>query len=83
MRLGEPSRTSRAADPVAVHGRQVAVEHDHVVVGAGRALQGCRAVVDHVDGETGVAQTLADPVGQRDVILHDQHSHLHIVRLPG
>ena len=72
-----------AADPVAVHGRQVAVEHDHVVVGAGRALQGCRAVVDHVDGETRVAQTLADPVGQRDVILHDQHSHLHIVRLPG
>ena len=72
-----------AADPVAVHGRQVAVEHDHVVVGAGRALQGCRAVVDHVDGETGIAQALADPVGQRDVILHHQHPHLHIVRLPG
>jgi hypothetical protein len=34
-----------------VHGRQVAVEHDHVVAGAGRALHGCRAVVDHVDGE--------------------------------
>ena len=47
-----------AADLVAVHGRQVAVEHDHVVVGAGRALQGCRAVVDHVDGET---RRRADP----------------------
>jgi hypothetical protein len=50
MRLGEPS-----PDAVAVHGRQVAVKDDHVVAGAGRALQGCRAVVDHVDGETGVA----------------------------
>ena len=47
------------------------VEHDHVVVGARRALQGCRAVVDHVDSETRVAQTLTDPVGQRNVILHD------------
>ena len=83
MRLGEPSRTSAAADPVAVHGRQVSVEDDDVVVGADRAVQGCCAVVDHVDGETGVAQALADPVSQRDVILHDQHSHLHIVRLPG
>ena len=72
-----------AANPVAVHGRQVAVEHNHVVVGAGRALQGGRAVVDHVDGETRVAQALADPVGQRDVILHDQYSHIQIVRPPG
>jgi hypothetical protein len=38
-----------------------------------------RAVVDDVDGEPGVAQTLADSVGQHDVILHDQHSHLHIL----
>jgi len=68
-----------AADPVAVHGRQVAVEHDHVVVGAGCALQGCRAVVDHVHGETRVAQALADPVGQRDVIFHNQHPHVHIL----
>jgi hypothetical protein len=72
-----------AADLVAVHGRQIAVEHDDVVVGTGRALQSCRAVVDHVDGETGVAQTLADPVGQRDVVLHDQDSHLLIVRRRG
>jgi hypothetical protein len=35
-----------AADAVAVHGRRVAVEDDHVVAGAGHALQGCRAVVD-------------------------------------
>jgi hypothetical protein len=73
MRLGEPSRTSR---------RQVPVEDDHVVAGAGRALQGGRAVVDHVDGETGVTQALADPVSQRNMILHDQHPHPHIMRLP-
>ena len=82
MRLGEPSRTSWRQTRVAVHARQVAVEHDHVVLGAGRALQGGRAVVDHVDGEPRVAQTLADPVGERDVILHDQHSHAHIVHRP-
>ena len=70
-----------AADPVAVHGRQVTVEHDHVVIGARRALQGCRAVIDHVHGQARVAQTFADPVGQRNVILHDQHPHMHIVRL--
>jgi hypothetical protein len=67
----------------AARGRQVAVEDDHVVAGAGRALQGGRAVVDHVDGETGVAQALADPVGQRNVILYDQHPHMDIVRLAG
>ena len=70
--LGGKSAAGREAGPadaIAVHSRQVAVEDDHVVVGAGRALQGCRAVVDHVDGKTGV--------------LHDQDSHLHIVRQPG
>jgi hypothetical protein len=29
----------------------------------------------------GVAQALADPVGQRNVILYDQHPHMHILRL--
>jgi hypothetical protein len=46
---------------------------------AGRC--GGRAVVDNIHGETRVTQTLADPVGQRNVILHDQHPHLHSVRL--
>ena len=40
-------------------------------------------VVDHVDSEPRVAQTLTDPVGQRDVILHDQHTHPDIVRPAG
>ena len=71
-----------AADAVAVHGRQVTVEDDHVVVDGGRALQGCRAVVDDVDGEPGVAQALADPVGQRDVILDNEYPHVHILH-PG
>ncbi len=36
-----------------------------------------------VDGETGVARALADPVGQRNVILHDRHPHLHSMRRAG
>ena len=68
-----------AADPVAVHGRQVTIEHDHVVLSTCRALQSCRPVVDHVDREPGIAQTLADPIGQHNVILHDQDSHRHIL----
>jgi hypothetical protein len=28
-------------------------------------------------------EAIADPVGQRNVILYDQHPHLHIVRLAG
>ena len=62
-----------------MHGRQVAVEDDDVVVRAGRAPQGRIAVVDDVDGEPGVAQPLADPVGQPDVIFHDQDSHVHML----
>jgi hypothetical protein len=81
MRLGEPSRT--CGRPCRRARRAVAVENDHVVVGVDRALHGCGAVVDHVDGESRVAQTLGDPVGQRDVIFHDQHPHLHIVRPAG
>jgi hypothetical protein len=45
---------------------------------AGRALFAARR-----DGETGVAQALADPVGQGNVILYDQHPHVQIVRLAG
>jgi hypothetical protein len=45
-----------SADLVAVHARQVAIEHDHVVVDARRALDRRRAVVDHVDGEHGVGR---------------------------
>jgi hypothetical protein len=62
-----------------VHGRQVAIEDDHVVVGAGRVVQGSCAVVHHVDGEPCITQALADPVGQRDVVFHDEHSHVPIV----
>ena len=63
------------------HGRQVAVEDEHVVVGIRRALQCCSAVVHHIAGAPGVAQTLADPLGQPNVILHDPHPRS--VRLAG
>jgi hypothetical protein len=45
----------------------------------------CSAVAERIDGEPGVAQILADPVGQPNVILHDQHlhRHLHSLRLAG
>ena len=82
MRLDKPSRTSLPTDLVAVYGWQVAVEHDHVVFRSRGSLQRCPAVVDHIDGESGVTQTLADPVGQRDVILHNEHAHIHILHRP-
>jgi hypothetical protein len=67
------------ADAVAVDPGQVAVEHDHVVVGGDRVIERRAAVVDDVDGQARVAQPLTDAFGQRDVILHDQHSHPPIV----
>ncbi len=62
---------------------QVPVEYHDVVASAGGVLQSSFAVMDHVHGEPGVAQALPDPGGQRDVIFHNQHPHLHILRRPG
>jgi hypothetical protein len=69
------------ADVVSVHHRQVSIEHDHVVRGIGRAGQRRRPVVDDVDRHPGIAQALADPGGQRDVVLDHQHAHPVIVPL--
>jgi hypothetical protein len=62
-----------------VHRGQVTVQHDHVVVGVDRAIQRRAAVIDDIDGQARVAQPLADAVGQRNVVLDDQHSHPLIV----
>jgi hypothetical protein len=69
----------RAADLVAVHHRQVPVEHDHVVGGEAGLGQGGRAVVGDVHRQAGVAQSLGDLPGQRDVVFGHQHPHHTIV----
>ena len=62
-------------DRVAVHVRQIAVEHDDVVVVEHRLLDPGGTVVGDVGPETAVAQTLADVVGQLNLVLHDEHPH--------
>ncbi len=71
-----------AAHPVTVDGRQVAVEHDHVI-GRVRGRFKCRRAVMHgVHGHPGLCQPLSDPAGQRHVVLGHQHAHLPSVRQP-
>src|ERR1700732_2934539 len=53
-----------AAHPVTVHGRQVTVEHDYVVGRLRDGLERRRAVIDGIDGHTGLTQPLSDPPGQ-------------------
>jgi hypothetical protein len=67
---------------VTVDTRQIAVKHDYVVVGPRSALHRVRTVIHNIDSEPRVAQALADPVSQRNVILHYQHSHALIVPTP-
>ena len=75
LSLKQATGVALAADTVAMHGRQVSVEDDDVVVGGGRALQRCRAVVHGVHGHPGLAQPLSDPAGQRRMVLDHQHPH--------
>jgi hypothetical protein len=64
-----------AADPVAVHAGQVAVEDDQVVVGLGGPLERGDAVKGDVDGHPRVAQPLADALGERRIVLDHQYPH--------
>ena len=79
MRLVEPWPTSRRHTVSPCTRRQVAVQDNHVVRSICRALQGRFAVVDHVDRESGVAQTFADPIGKSDEIVHNEYPHRHIL----
>ncbi len=69
----------RDAEPVAVHRRQVAVQHDHVVAVHEPLLQSGLAVVCEVRRDPAVAQTVSDVLGKFDVILDHKHAHADIV----
>lgn len=69
------ARHDAPAHLVAVHLRQVAVEHDDVVAVHGDPLHGGVAVVADVDGHVHVPQPRRDGVGQQFLILGDQDSH--------
>ena len=64
-----------AADVVAVDDRQVAVEHDGVVVDDRGAAQRRRAVERDVDRAAGLAQAARQRVGEQRLVLGDQHAH--------
>jgi hypothetical protein len=62
-----------------MHNREIAVEHHHVVARATRTVKRSGTVVRDVYREPGIAQSLADPIGEDDVVLHDQYPHRIIV----
>ena len=70
-----------AADLVAVHARQVAVEENDLVAVDQRLLQAGFAVEGDVDRHARLAEAAGDDIGQPFVILHDQDAHACIVRV--
>ena len=58
-----------------MHARQVAVEHDYVVVGVGGMGEGVLAVEGHVDGHAFPAQPSRHGGGELGVVLDQQHPH--------
>jgi hypothetical protein len=74
-----PARHQRLAHLVAVHDRQVTVQHHHVVVVDADAFQRRSAVVDHVHGVRVAAQPLGHRVGQQRLVLDHQDPHAPMV----
>jgi hypothetical protein len=64
-----------AAQLVAGHAGQVAVEHDHVVAGDRGLLVPVHPVVRDVDRHALAAQPPGHRVGQSGLVLHHQHPH--------
>ena len=64
-----------AADLEAVAARQQDVEHDHVVRELAGAPVTIETVVGDVDVEAFGEQTTPHTVGERHVVLHDEHTH--------
>ncbi len=60
-----------------MHARQVAVEHDHVVVVDRGTRETGRAVERDVHGHAGLAQTERDRLRHLLVVLDHKHSHGH------
>ena len=65
----------RAADVVAVHLGQVAVEHDDVVGVDARLVERGGAVGGDVDGHALAAQPARDGGGDAGLVLGDQDAH--------
>src|SRR5918999_351758 len=66
----------RAAHLVAVHDREVAVEHHDVVAVQARLVESGGAVVGDVDGHALAAQPARDGVRDPAFVLGDEHPHL-------
>ena len=64
-----------AADVVAVHVREVTVEHHDVIGGGERLAQGGLAVAREVDRHALAAQPARDRVAHPGLVLGDQHAH--------
>ena len=54
---------------------QIAIENDHVVVVEQCLLHAGGPVVRDIRPEPAITQSLADVVGQLDLVLHDEHPH--------
>ena len=74
-----------AADLVAVHARQVAVEHDHVVVGLECTRQTRRAVEGDIDSHVRSPEPHPDRLSQLGIVFDHQHPHRapcsHLIRM--
>ena len=75
MRPVATLRDERAADLIAVHAGQVAVEHQHVVVGERQVRERVVSVEGDVHGHALPAQAGGDRFRQLDVILDQQYPH--------
>jgi hypothetical protein len=65
----------RATDVVAVHHRQVAVEHHHVVGVQARLVERAGAVVGNVDRHALAPQPARDRIGDPSLVFGHQHAH--------
>jgi hypothetical protein len=70
-----PSGDQGAADLLAVHAWQVAVQHDHVVAVDRGAVQGGLAIPRHIGGYALAAQHVGNRLGQLLVIFDEQYPH--------
>ena len=75
MRGADASRREPACDLVAVRARDVAVEHDDVVLVDRELLERGVSVARDVGGDRLEAQPVADGFGEVELVLDDQHPH--------
>ncbi|SPL99014.1 unnamed protein product [[Actinomadura] parvosata subsp. kistnae] len=81
-RLDVLPRGQDAADVVAVHAGQVTVENDHVVAVHGGQLQAPVTVAGEVHGQALGPQPLGENLGERGLVLDDQHPQRRLPLIP-